>query len=538
MPKKLLTLDDLVKFCVDNKMYRFNSEESGYKICVQIPSVYEKAESDETGSILYADLKLLHTNRNRNGSNVTKDAAEKCMSSLKYKPILANFCEIDGEKDFTSHDFDITDDGIVYLEHQVGCVTSDEPWLEYDEEKGRHYLYAKAAIPREYTAAAEIIERKNGTKLSVELAVNAMKYDVEEKELILTDIEIIGVTLLGKNAYTGEEIQEGMEGARLDLSDFSVRNNTIKYNNDNKIIELLEQLNLKLSNFNINAERSAKKSEEGGENQMKFNELLEKYCKKVEDITFEYENLSDEELENTFAEAFADECDGASNDVEDGDDTELDVDDIDSNDANSIKYSVSVGGNTKTFSISVADKVYALQELVNATYSESDDTYYSVELFDDDKIVVMKSLWSWNNLYRQSYTESDGIFTLVGDREKVFVQYLTKSEIDELDNMRKNYSSISEKLAKYESEPLKIEILGSKDYEAVVDTEEFVELSKNDVHFDMSVDDVRKKADDILLTYAKAGKLNFVKSDENKPTGKKFISTKPKASRYGNIFSK
>ena len=37
---------------------------------------------------------------------------------------------------------------------------------------------------------------------------------------------------------------------------------------------------------------------------MKFNELLEKYGKTVEDITFEYENLSDEELEVKFAGLF------------------------------------------------------------------------------------------------------------------------------------------------------------------------------------------------------------------------------------------
>jgi hypothetical protein len=557
MSKKALTLDDLVKFCAETKLQRFSANDSGYKICVQVPSVYEKPESEDTGSMLYADLKLLHTNRNRNGSNVTKESAEKCMKSLKYKPVLANFCKIDGVEDFTSHDFEITEDGVNYLEHQVGCITSDEPTLKYDKDKDRYYLYAKAAIPREYTSAAEIIERKNGTKLSVELGINAMEYDAEKKELLLTDIEVIGVTLLGKNAYTGEDIQEGMEGARLDLADFSISNNAVNYDQNNKIIELLEQLNSKLSDFNIEAENSAKESEKGGKNQMKFEELLKKYNKTVEDIEFEYEGLSDEELEQAFAEAFA-EGDGEDNSDEpestsdepeentpapiadEGDEDEESTSGNDDVPEKKIEYSITVDGITKTYSISVKDKVRALEELVNAAYSESDNAYYMIDVYEDEKLLVMKRGWESQKCYRQSYTEADGVFALVGDRVEVFAQFLTKEEIEEVDKMRSNYSSVSKKLAKYESEPSKMEILNSKDYEAISETSEFVELMKEDVHFDLSVEDVRKKADEILLNYAKAGKLSFAKAEpEKKDTGKKtFVSTKKANGRYGNIFAK
>jgi hypothetical protein len=67
---------------------------------------------------LYAKVKIFHTNTNRNHSNVTKEAAEKSLDGIKYKPLLANFCEIDGIKDFTSHDMEFNDDGTInYLEH-------------------------------------------------------------------------------------------------------------------------------------------------------------------------------------------------------------------------------------------------------------------------------------------------------------------------------------------------------------------------------------------------------------------------------------
>ena len=195
MQKRIMTVEDLVKFCEEQNFAKFNADESGYKLCVQIPSVYESDDEKSSDQILYGRVKLLHTGRNRNGSNVTKEAAEKGMSTIKYKPLLANFCEIDGVRDFTSHDFEINEDGsISYIEHQIGCFTAEEPTLEYEEEKDRYYIYANVAIPRGYTDAADIIERKNGTKVSAELYINSMSYDAEKKELVFDDIEVSGCT--------------------------------------------------------------------------------------------------------------------------------------------------------------------------------------------------------------------------------------------------------------------------------------------------------------------------------------------------------
>lgn len=90
---------------------------------------------------------------------------------MAYKPVLANFCEIDGVRDFTAHDMKINDDGTIsYLEKQVGCFTADKPYMEQDPDNSdRQYVFARVAIPRDYTDAADIIERKGGTKVSVEL---------------------------------------------------------------------------------------------------------------------------------------------------------------------------------------------------------------------------------------------------------------------------------------------------------------------------------------------------------------------------------
>ena len=290
--KKILTLEDLVKFCENQKIYSFSAKKTGQPLCVQVPATFEKL--DETSTLLFGNIKAFHTGRNRNGSNVTYDAAKKSLKTMAYKPILANFTtNEDGEPDFTSHDFEIDEDGnIIYYEKQIGCFTADEPYLEKDtEHEDRYYVYAKCAIPREYTEAADIIERKKGTKVSAELYIYEMSYDSKEKELLLTDIEVSGCTCLGIDPETKEPIGEGMEGARLDIEDFSLNNNSTKFELDENLKQFIQ------ASVQEALENKNSKGKEENNQMNKFEELLQKYSKSVEDITFEYEGLDDEALE-------------------------------------------------------------------------------------------------------------------------------------------------------------------------------------------------------------------------------------------------
>ena len=564
MHKKILTLDDLVKFCEQQNFSRFSSVESGYQLCVTVPAKFEKDDSDDS-LMLFADVLLMHTAENRNHSALTEKAGKKCLSSIPYKPVLANFAEFDGEWDFTSHDIEIDDDGNYnYIERQVGCFTADKATLDDEpDDKGRKYIHARVAIPREYTKAADIIERKNGTKVSAELAVNEMSYNVDEHLLYLDDVEVMGVTLLGRNPETGEEVGEGMEGARLDIADFSIENNSIIASQQDKLIESLDKLTNMLSNFNINPADSGE-SKEGGSNLVKFKELLEKYGKTVEDIEFDYSDLSDEDLEAKFAEVFGedeDTGDDGENDPEPSpeedeevkaeeftnDDSENDdetsEEDFDAIDDDTVsdkrEYSIICGDSTRNFAVSMSEVLAAMSELVNNTYSETDNDYYSVDVYESEKSVVMVGWWS-GKAYKQSYKVRNDVYTLTGDRVAVKPVYLTADEEAELDKMRSNYSSISEKLEKYESEPKKVEVLNSDDYANIADVEEFVELKKQENHFDLSVDEVTERANEILLDYAKHNSIKFSEDSEKKLATQKKLPTakKNKTSRYGNLFSK
>ena len=560
---KLLTVEDLIMFCENQNFAHFSSEESGYQICIQVPSVFSK-DKEEDPYMLYAHVLAYHTGRNRNQSNLTVSAAKKAMKTMAYKPVLANFCEIDGVRDFTSHDIEVGEDGeYVYIEKQVGCFTADAPYMKVDpDHEDRQNIYAKVAIPREYTDAAEIIERKNGTKCSVELGVNELSYDVDNKELRLEDVEVMGLTLLGVDPDTGEEVKEGMEGAHVQIEDFSVENNSLTFNS--KLInEIAEAVANRIGN-DITAERrnevvdfEEKINETTDENtvvetteeetvveEMSEEPVTEETPEVVEEEEVKPETDFEEEVkEETVTENFGDDDpeEDTEDDGEDGDDddsedevTEEAVIDDDTLPAKR-KYSV----NGMEFELSLSDIQNALFDLVNSTYSESDNDCYGCEIYQDSKTVVMIGMWS-GKAYKQSYKVRNGVYSLVGDRVPVRASWLTADEEAELDKMRSNYSSISDKLAKYEAELEKMQILNSEEYVQVAESADFAELKTVEKHFDMSVDEVRKAADDILLAFAKSNKLDFSKQPEKKTVGlKKFSDTKNKRpSRYGSLFKK
>ena len=229
-----------------------------------------------------------------------------------------------------------------------------------------------------------------------------------------------------------------------------------------------------------------------------FDELLEKYGKTVEEIAFAYEGLSDEELDSAFAEAF-----------ENAPETE-DTEDVKEEKTFELEFAVTWNGITNKFSKSLNDQIRDITELVNATYGEEDCVFYDCEVFDD-KTVIFHDWWN-NRHFKQKYGNKEGNLVLKGERAEVFVRFLTEEELAALDGLKskfdakvKEFDAIQEELNHYHDEPKKQEILNSKDYSSIVENGDFVELSKQDNHFNMSVEDVRAKADEILLNAAKNG---------------------------------
>lgn len=563
--KKLLTLEDLVKFCKEQNFSNFSSKDTGYQLSVQVPANFEvDGNVYQDNTLLFGKVKVFHIGPNRNGSSVTKNAAEKALSTIAYKPLLANFCEVDGVKDFTSHDMELNDDGsVTYVEHQIGCFTADAPVIQYDETTEKEFVFAKVAIPREYTDACDIIERKNGTKVSVELLVNEMNYSAKDDILELTDIIVQGCTCLGTNPETGDSVEEGMQGARLDIVDFSVNNNSIvdKSNNElnSKMLEILEKLNNTISNFNIQ-----NFNQEGGENAMnKFEELLDIYGLTVEDVTFEVEGLSDEDLEAKFVEVYGDaeefkkkkKCSDENEDksadedfagcgkkkkkCSDEEDESEEEEDFAGCGKKKKRCAVNTENSTVEFELSHDDIRMALYGLLESTWDEN--SYAWVCEVYDNYFIYQKETYGDEGYdykyYKQSYSKNEDNVELSGDPVEVFSTFVTESEKTALDMIRSQYEELKAFKENIEKQELKVQkdaILESAEYAEIKDSEEFKALVADAEKY--SVDELKVKAD-LIFAAAMKKKFNFESKPEKKSVGINF-NAKPnkKKQAYAGLF--
>ena len=568
MPKQILTLDNLYQFFVEqNKTVNFSSKDNGTPIVVTTPGFFAESESEMPG-MLKLELKVCHTETNRNGSHISETNMQKAMHTLKYRPILAHIHELkDGTKDFYAHNMEIVEneDGeseIHYIEKQVGCFTADESWLQYDEEMDKTYVHAYAVIPEGYTEAADIIRRKNGTKVSCELVINELAYNAKEKYLDLTDFFFGGCTLLGVDE-NGNEIGEGMLGSRADISDFCHKEPTFNY--QDKLIETLEKLNFTLESLN----KDKNFEDKGGERDMdKFNELLAKYGKTAEEISFDVEGLSDEELEAKFEEEFGSADEGV---VPEGDNTDPSVSDegegVDNEDGNGDEGNESDEGEagvvvenpnndqepateekfSKSFAVELShdDIRCALYNLIVQYDEEDNDYYYIREVYDN--YFYMQG-WYNNKIYRLEYSIDGENVALEGDRQEVFELIVTESEKLAIEKMREDYSALEAQYNElkafkdnYDAAQLKAqkdEIFAKAEYECLAENEAFNELKNNADNY--SVEDLQTKADLIFAAHVKTTGEFSAKIDgkKSKVVGFNFNAKESKKNYYGNLFNK
>lgn len=556
---KILTLDNLYQFFVEqNKSVNFSSKENGSPIVVSMPANFEISENDMPG-MLKLKLKVCHIDTNRNGSHISKENMEKAMPTLKYRPILAYIHQLDdGTYDFYAHNMEIVEDEngeekINYIEKQVGCFTTDDPYLEYDKDNDKTYVNAYAVIPEEYTEAANIIRRKNGTKVSCELVIDELSYNAKEKYLDLTSFYFGGCTLLGCDE-NGNEIGEGMLGSRADIADFCHKKPVFDY--QEKLVEMLDRLNNTLSNFNKN------NTEEGVREEMShFDELLEKYGFTVEELDFDYENMSDEELDIAFEDfkcrkkkCEEEEQDADSEDFKcrkkkcddedsEGDDSEEEDDNDEEDDAGDDESKKNSENFVKNFKVEISheDIRYALYNLI-AEYEESDNEWYGIYAVYDDYFVMQG--WCNGKFYKQGYSIDGENVSLDGERTELFQMLLTESEKLAVDKLRGDYAELEAKyneLKTFKDNYDAAEIKDKKDsifadeaYNDIRESDDFKALMNDAENY--SVEEIQNKCD--LLFAANEKKVKFA-ANKNKPHSISFNFSKKedkKASAYGNLF--
>lgn len=564
--KRLRYIEDLYDF-YSNKYKRstkFSAEKTGEPLVVQVHGRINFDESDKNkDGLLPVHLQSCHTDLNVNGSNIESSVMEAALPSFSNRPILGYIHKVttdenpEGQWEFYSHNMHEDENGdVVYDEYPIGIIPeSCNAQLVYDEEKKKTYCEVDGYIFEEYSKAAEILQREEECSVSVELSIRELSYDAKQKFLNIEDFWFSGVTILGKTPQ-GNEVKPGMTGSNIKLADFSSKNNSLFEDYESKMVELQARIeNLETACFNKEQNSSVHTlSKEGGnkESMTKFEELLAKYNKTVEDVTFDYSELSDEELEAKFAEVFGEDnnTDGdnsgdntanePSNDNEgDGENT---TEPEGTTDGDNEGEGQNFENMTKTFEISHDDIRYALYNLLSSYEDADNEWYYITGVYDS--YFVYES-WYGGKIYGQKYTKDNDNVSFDGERYNLHKEYLTDSEYTEIQDMRSNYSSVVEELNTYKSAEVfadKMTVFDDEAYSEYLDTDEFKALMSEDSVNKYSKEELSEKAD---ATLGKLVKKNKTFSFAGETSQKKHVSrvafnaekeTEDTYKPYGDLF--
>lgn len=525
MSKRYLTLDDLYLFCKQNNLNHFSAKESNGPIVVHTLGQFEAIDVSKNG-LLPVKLQACHTGINRNKSNISIESMTAALPSFSNRPILGYIHQLDdGTWDFYSHNAEIVKDKdgnteVEYLEVPVGIIPeSCNAKIVYDELKEKSYVNVNGYIFEEYSKAAEILRVKGTSKVSVELAIEDMSWNLDEDCLNIDSFYFMGITILGRDEE-GTIVEEGMAGSNITLGSFSQEENSFIPNDlQLKMVETLTKLNDALDRFN----NTNDSDEKGGYDTMdKFNELLELYGLTEEDIDFEVDGLSDEDLEAIFVEKFgnAEEFKKEGNNVNDegkpesAPNTDEPKDDFSENKKS--KCSVNTETGSVEFALSFDDIRMALYNLLIASMDEY--SYGWICETYDDHFVYQKESYANGyeaHYYKQNYSKDGENISFSGEPVEVFTEFVTESEKTALDMIRSQYEELKAFKENAEKQELKVQkdaILESAEYAEIQDSDEFKTLVADAEKY--SVDEIKVKAD-LIFAAAMKKKFNF-EAESNK----------------------
>lgn len=552
MAKRYLTLDDLYTFCKKNNLNHFSAKDAHGPIIVHTPGQFEASDTSTNG-LLPVKLQACHTGTNRNKSHISMESMTNALSTFSNRPILGFIHQLDdGTWDFYAHNVEFVEDedgnaDIEYLEVPVGIIPeSCNAKIVYDDLKEKNYVNVNGYIFEEYSKAAEILRAKGTSKVSVEIAIEDMSWNTDEDCLNINSFYFTGVTILGRDE-AGEIVEEGMAGSNITLGSFSQEENSfIPEDLQLKMVETLTKLNNALDRFN-NTNDSDKKG--GNDTMDKFNELLEQYGLTVDEIDFEYDGLSDEELESLFTEKFGDaeefkkkkKC--SEGDDESNPEPEPEPDKGSNEEGfagckKKRKCSINTESGTVEFELSFDDIRMALYGLL-AENMDEDSYAWICETYDDYFIYQKESYNGGYKLqyFKQGYSKDGENVSFNADPVEVFTEFVTESERTALDMIRSQYEELKAFKENVEKQELKVQkdvILESAEYADVKDSDEFKTLVAEADKY--SVDEIKVKAD-LIFAAAMKKKFNFeAEPVKNHSVGINFNAKPKKKTAYGNLF--
>lgn len=459
-------------------------------------------------------LRVCYTGKNRNKSIISREAIEKAIPTMAYCPIVANY---DVESDtIGGHDVDFIEDTdgvlkMVNLTDAVGVIPDNPQWKweTITEESGAEHDYlVTPAILWKRTPVYDKLKRDGVSGQSMEIRVR-------EGKLIDGDFEITSFDFTAF-CLLGDGVEPCFESANVEL-----------FSADRLSTRLGEMMTDFKKNFtsviaasadDINTPSGDNTFTKGGENSLDINMLLEKYGLKMEDVDFEIEGKSEQEIEDalkTLSASFADEDTSSDSDSEnadgdagesngetDGDsgseegsgessDPEEPAEDDDNDDAPG-------GSDKKNFQLTGEQMVHGIIEsLKQVTYTDEWGTWprYGYTDYDpQEQEVFVYDYEDWN-LYGFKYEMNGDIVVIDFDSKKrkkfAYVDYddgdATGTYMYMLDGLNAKFSAIIGEISELrnykksiedsEREAQKSEVFSK--FEDLIDDEGFKSLREN-----------------------------------------------------------
>ena len=577
MSKRIMTVDELYVFCLKNKFSKFDSKDFGKELVVEMPANFAKSDDNidkMTEGLTPFTSRAFHDHINLNKSEIKEQDFKDNLPSSNLRPILAHIVkdEQTGELDFGSHDShvekvtEIDEDGkeftvekTVYDEQPIGVIDGSKTSIEYDEESKVNRAVLHGYLYNEYCQdAIDILNRRGTVDCSVELVIRQMSMDGKTKSLVLNDFYVAGLTLLSAKT------KPGMAGSNFKIEDFSLENETFDF--EKQLIEMQAKLDELEARFNINNSMKGGKATVEIKDNKNFEEVTETEKVTETEETTDEVTVSEEESEktvdktseeNSVEENKTDEVTTEEVEESTDEDTEIKEDNAcggggsgskkkkknssEEKQANTtVECSYTVNGKSKKFAVSLQEKIYAIQDLVNVTYAEADNTYYGVSVYED--YVVMCDYWS-GRYFKQSYTSENDNYSLVDDRIEVFAEFVTADEQSKLDDMRSNYSSIVDELNTYKTAEIyadKMTVFEDEAYADYLETDEFKALMSDESVNQYSKEELAEKADATLGKLVKKNRAFSYSENNEKKSNKVNFNLKPdvqkKSKAYGTLF--
>ncbi len=385
---------------------------------------------DLNKSFSSAKILIAYTGRNRNRSDIRKEAFLDALPSIRNIPIVGRY---DVEKgDFGGHDIKV-----INKENNIEIVNATIPFGVVPESANQWFETCVVNGEEKECLFTDIVlwKRQHGYEriakaetLGQSMEINVSSYVVDQDGYCIIDkFQFEALTILG------DDVTPCFENACVQMySNEIISDFKLQFSEMLEEFKMLEQNNINYFSQNIN--------KKGGNVLDEKLVILEKYGKTIEDLDFSIDDMSTEDFEAKMKELF-------------GENTETPVEPVQPVVSEPVAFSATYKQKRQAL-CNALDPIIVKDE--NGNYVE--ETYYYVEDFSDEWVYVEKSHWTVDNYeykfgrFSYEFDETALTATITSDFEEMVKVWLTLEEKENLDKERAGYELMKTEFEQYKSE--------------------------------------------------------------------------------------